>query len=564
MNDQMNFLEYQNQQNFNINKKYRPLTSKPPLKLVNIALGRDGRNFINNKKEKLLPPIESIQLQLNSRLASASRCSSNERNKENINFQNRPLLPVKSDSISNLINKKRSSSNYISNNKGNTSTQSTASSSSSIQNGSISTKNINNLQPNANQKSPYLFKQGSSCSIQRQTNTLNTEQSSSQCSLNSFEDYINKPRKSTVSQNQINNKCKEQKPLSAQFSKKPRVLSVKRSQNPDITLLENAHPLIETSSCLPILKKQITAFPPQVTAKAWALFDGSSGKFIDGKCVHNQREVASLTKIMTCYTVIEFFEQILQKDMKRVFVRVSSRASQTNGTSARLKYNMIISIWDLLYGLMLPSGNDSAVCLAENVGSLMYLYYVKQDNEILQDEFIYDEQLLHKKLELDSTPNTGMQRFLVQMNINAVNFELINTNYSNPHGLKNPLNKSSAYDVAKISCNAMKLESFKKIVTTKIHTAQVKVKNQQGLYENVSWTWENTNKLLDKGWSGIKTGITDAAGPCLASCIKFKDPINEINRYLIIVILSAQSMDIRWSECQKIAAWAVENYDLEI
>ena len=101
--------------------------------------------------------------------------------------------------------------------------------------------------------------------------------------------------------------------------------------------------------------------------------------------MHNQREVASLTKIMTCFTVIQFFESVLYKDMKKIFLRVSTKAASTSGTSARLQANMIISVWDLLFGLMLPSGNDSAVCLAEGVGSIMQLYYGVSDPEILEE-----------------------------------------------------------------------------------------------------------------------------------------------------------------------------------
>lgn len=136
---------------------------------------------------------------------------------------------------------------------------------------------------------------------------------------------------------------------------------------------------------------------------------------------------------------------------------------------------------------------------------------------------------------------------MYQMNQNGSAMSLINTHFSNPHGLKNPLNKSSAYDVAKVCDNAMRLDSFKHIVNTKQHKAVVKhfEDNEYSLQKIV---WDNTNKLLEKGWAGIKTGVTDTAGPCLATCIKVRDPINDLYRCFIIVILHAQSMDIRWEE----------------
>lgn len=103
----------------------------------------------------------------------------------------------------------------------------------------------------------------------------------------------------------------------------------------------------------------------------------------------------------------------------------------------------------------------------------------------------------------------------------------------------------------------MKLPSFKLIVNSKNYTALVRVSADSKTPQQ--WHWENTNKLLEKGWAGIKTGVTDSAGPCLATCIKLRDPVSQVCRNLIIVILHAQTMEIRWEECQKLAAWVVEN-----
>lgn len=64
-----------------------------------------------------------------------------------------------------------------------------------------------------------------------------------------------------------------------------------------------------------------------------------------------------------------------------------------------------------------------------------------------------------------------------------------------------------------------------------------------------NYSWQNTNKLLEKNWSGIKTGITEAAGPCLASCIKLREKSTNINRCVIVVVLSSLTKDIRWIEC---------------
>ena len=107
--------------------------------------------------------------------------------------------------------------------------------------------------------------------------------------------------------------------------------------------------------------------------------------------------------------------------------------------------------------------------------------------------------------------------------------------------MKNSYNKSSAYDVAKVCAHAMRFNSFKLIVNTKSHTAQYFTSPKLSNYQifNKTLYWENTNKLLEKGWAGIKTGVTDPAGPCLASCIKLRDPFYGVGRYLIIVLLNA-------------------------
>ncbi len=65
--------------------------------------------------------------------------------------------------------------------------------------------------------------------------------------------------------------------------------------------------------------------------------------------------------------------------------------------------------------------------------------------------------------------------------------------------------------------------------------------------------------MLDKGWDGIKTGITDAAGPCLASSVRMRDEQKKGYRYFIIILLCSKTMDTRWEECQKIADWAIRH-----
>ena len=112
----------------------------------------------------------------------------------------------------------------------------------------------------------------------------------------------------------------------------------------------------------------------------------------------------------------------------------------------------------------------------------------------------------------------------------------------------NPQSRSTALDVAKLSAICMEDKRFARIVATRYYVILKKpdVNNNKRTYR-----WENTNKLLDQpGVSGIKTGITNNAGPCLATAISPDD-----NCQLIIVLLACKNVESRWSETLKLAKW---------
>jgi D-alanyl-D-alanine carboxypeptidase len=107
--------------------------------------------------------------------------------------------------------------------------------------------------------------------------------------------------------------------------------------------------------------------PPFVTAKSWAIMDGRTGEILFGKCENDRREIASLTKIMTAFVVIQIIRKI-KLNAKKTLLQVSKNAASIGGTSAKLKSGDVLSVYDLLHALMLPSGNDAATCLAEHFG----------------------------------------------------------------------------------------------------------------------------------------------------------------------------------------------------
>ena len=132
------------------------------------------------------------------------------------------------------------------------------------------------------------------------------------------------------------------------------------------------------------------------------------------------------------------------------------------------------------------------------------------------------------------------------MNETALELGMKDSKFAVAHGMHNDNNYSTALDIAKLSCHAMKLKAFRQIVVEQ--TRETRSQNFPGhIYK-----WENTNYLLKEGFDGIKTGITPTAGPCLAASIK-KDDI-----HVAVIVLSCCSMDSRWYEVPKIVSWGVK------
>ena len=111
--------------------------------------------------------------------------------------------------------------------------------------------------------------------------------------------------------------------------------------------------------------------PPAITAKSWSITDGRTGEVLFGKGENDKREMASVTKLMTCFVTLQISQRI-KLDMRRTMLKVSKTAAAMGGTTAKLRTGDELSVWDLLHGLMLPSGNDAAMCLAENFGEYLY------------------------------------------------------------------------------------------------------------------------------------------------------------------------------------------------
>lgn len=206
-----------------------------------------------------------------------------------------------------------------------------------------------------------------------------------------------------------------------------------------------------------------TCLAVDVSARSAILFEPETGTVLYEKDAETQREIASTTKIMTAVVVLENAEL---SDA----VTVHKSCVGVEGTSMYLKENEKLSVSDLLYGLLLRSGNDAAVTLAYHVG------------------------------------NGDVSHFVDMMNITAEKIGMKNTAFMNPNGLPAKGHVSTARDMAILTAYAMRIPEFAEIVSTEEKTVAGRLIT-------------NHNKLLRMydGANGVKTGYTKAAGRCLVS-----------------------------------------------
>ncbi len=262
--------------------------------------------------------------------------------------------------------------------------------------------------------------------------------------------------------------------------------------------------------------------PPFVTAKSWAIIDGNSGEFLAGGDEDVKRDPASTTKIMTAYLVTSLAEK--DPAVLEEVVTFSERADKTSGSTSDLKAGEKVSVGELLYGLMLPSGNDASVALGEHFG-----------------------KRLSPEFAAKNPKATSYDCFIDAMNRKAAEIGMKSSHYANTHGLTADGHQLTARDLAHLAFLAFKQPEFRKRVGTVQHGATVD--SEAGYQRNV--LWKNTNQLLKtQGYDGIKTGTTGAAGACLVSTGE-RD-----GRRLIIVILGSTSTESRYVDARNLYRWA--------
>lgn len=229
---------------------------------------------------------------------------------------------------------------------------------------------------------------------------------------------------------------------------------------------------------------------------------------------------------MTAYLVYRIMKRFKLMP-KKLMIKVSKYASAVGGTTARLKEGDILSVYDLLHGVLLPSGNDAATALAEHFAIIIKEDREKQainsknprlakqnaDGEWEFNSRIYGNSGINNKYGIKS--RSLVKLFVEEMNKTASMLGMENTTFSNPHGMWVLGNSSTISDIGMISSQAMKIQLIRHIVKKKKYSWDGQNSQGQARYHK----WVNTNKLLGKdiSYNGLKTGTTRTAGACLVS-----------------------------------------------
>ncbi len=245
--------------------------------------------------------------------------------------------------------------------------------------------------------------------------------------------------------------------------------------------------------------------PTSVTAEAALLMEYETGRVLYEKNGEQKRPMASTTKIMTALLALE--EGDLDDE-----VTVSPYAASKPGSTMKLKAGDVFSLEELLWGLLLFSGNDASVAIAEHIAG-------------------------------------SEEAFVARMNRRAEEIGAVNTRFRNPHGLSAPGHYSTAYDLALVTRYALRRPLFSLFVSTK--RREVTGENRDQLKLEL----RNTNRLLWKyePADGVKTGTTVTAGECLvASATRGK-------MRLIAVVLRSQD---RWADAQRLLEYGFDRYQV--
>jgi len=243
--------------------------------------------------------------------------------------------------------------------------------------------------------------------------------------------------------------------------------------------------------------------PPTITAQSAVLIEGGTGDLLFAKNADAKRYPASLTKVLTAVVV-------LRQGGPSQLVRTGDAVARVGGTRVGLTPGECVTATDLLTAMLVRSGNDAAVALAEHIGG-------------------------------------SVADFSRMMNQTAEVLGATHSHFANPHGLHDSSHYSTAYDLAQIMRHGMQWPEIRRLVRQR-SAVVASAENHSGT------VLVNKNRLLDRypGATGIKTGYTNAAGRCLAASAR-RD-----NREIIAVLLDAEKL---WEDAEALLDWGFDNFE---
>ncbi|KUO21224.1 D-alanyl-D-alanine carboxypeptidase family protein [Streptomyces dysideae] len=252
---------------------------------------------------------------------------------------------------------------------------------------------------------------------------------------------------------------------------------------------------------------------PTIAAKGGYVMNNANGKTLYTKAADTKRSTGSTTKIMTAKVVLAQPNLNLNAKVK-IQMAYSDYIVKNNASSARLIVGDKVTVRQLLYGLMLPSGCDAAYALADKFGT-------------------------------GTTRAARVKSFIGKMNTTAKNLGLKNTHFDSFDGIGNGANYSTPRDLTKLTRSALKSSTFRTIVKTKSYTAKTITKT--GSTRTMA-AWKNTNTLLGSytGTIGVKTG----SGPEAKYCLVFAATRN--GKTVIGTVLASTSSTQRATDAKKL------------
>ncbi len=263
---------------------------------------------------------------------------------------------------------------------------------------------------------------------------------------------------------------------------------------------------------------------PFVSCDSWIIVDAADGRMLAGAETETSRHFASTTKIMTAWLVARLAEQ--HPEVLDETLTMSVRADETRGSTSDVRAGETVPVREALYGLMLPSGNDMSVALAEHFGPRLVSATAATENSAANDP-----------------KQDPLELFVAAMNAEAARLGMTKTHYTNPHGLTHDSHQSTVTDLAILARATLTNPVMGQYSSTRQRGATVA--GPGGYTRNV--LWKNTNELLGtEGYDGIKTGTTDQAGACLVSTGE-RD-----GKRLIVVVLGSAASESRYTDSRNL------------